>query len=271
MKDNIDLRILEKRIKLFKSLTVLFTVLSPLSLLGIGLKYPYSYCFVALCVLLFAAAVTFAVFMHKTQNQIKRTVAYLQNARDNIVATNNVLTGFLNGAYSALDYKKCGELGFVNFTREGITFAAEGKFVIQKDFKRIKGNHLALQICGTKMVSTPEEYDDVLDYESNLFKINIGYFDDCPLAEENDSGLIIPEEDLTGKEIFFASNKSYFCYMETAEEDDIDYGEFVISEHTEDSLTISFKCMVKCGAADVVYGKVKLIRDSQDSDEMTAR
>ena len=41
MKDNIDLRLLEKRIKLFKNLTVLFAILTPLPLLGVGLKYPY--------------------------------------------------------------------------------------------------------------------------------------------------------------------------------------------------------------------------------------
>ena len=271
MKDNSDLRLLEKRIKIFKNLTVFFAILIPLSLLGVGLKCPYSYCFVALCGLLLIATVTFAVLVHKTEKQIKRTVAYLKDARDNIVAANKTLIGFLNGAYAALDYKKSGELGFVNFTREGIKFSAEGKFATQKDFKGIKGNHLALQIYGTKMISAPEEYDDVLDYESNLFKLNIGYFDDVPFAEENDSGLILHEKDLTDKGIYFASNNGYCCDLDTAERDEIDYGEFVILEHTEDSLTISFKCMVKCGAADVLYGKVKLICDPQDFDESYAR
>ena len=97
MKDNIDLRLLEKRIKLFKNLTVFFAILTPLSLLGVGLKYPYSYCFVALCGLLLIAAVTFAVLMYKTEKQIERTAKYLKNARDNIVAANNTLIGFLNG------------------------------------------------------------------------------------------------------------------------------------------------------------------------------
>lgn len=264
MKENIDLRLLEKRIKIYKNLTVVFTILSPLPLLGVGLKYPYSYCFVALCGLFFIVAITFAVFMHKTQKQITRTVAYLKDTRDNMVATNNILTGFLNGAYAALDHKNCCELGFVNFTREGIKFLAEGKFAMQKDFKGIKGNHLAMQICGTKMVSTPEEYDDVLDYENNLFKINIGYFEDCPFTEENDSGIILPQEDLTDRDIFFASNNGYCCNLDTAESDEIDYGVFAILEHAEDSLIISFKCKVKCGAADVLYGKVKLIRDTQE-------
>ena len=75
MKDNIDLRLLEKRIKIFKNLTVLFTILTPLPLLGVGLKCPYSYCFVALCSLFFVVAITFAVLMRKTDKQIKRTVA----------------------------------------------------------------------------------------------------------------------------------------------------------------------------------------------------
>ena len=76
--------------------------------------------------------------MHKTEKQIKRTVAYLKDARDNIVAENNILIGFLNGAYAALDYKKSGELGFVNFTREGIKFSAEGKFARKKTSKALK-------------------------------------------------------------------------------------------------------------------------------------
>ena len=43
MEKNTDLRILEKRIKTFKFLTILFSILTPLPLLGIGLKFPYSY------------------------------------------------------------------------------------------------------------------------------------------------------------------------------------------------------------------------------------
>lgn len=265
MKDNIDLRLLEKRIKLFKKLTVLFAILTPLPLLGVGFKYPYSYCFVALCGLLLIAAVTFAVLMHKTEKQIERTAEYLKNTRDNIVAANNALAEFLTEAYDNINCKKCGDLGYVNFARENLIFSAEGKFTIEKDFNGVKGTHLALQIRGTKIVSKPTDYDDILDYETYLFTLNIGYFEDCPFTEENDLGLILPEEDLIGKSIPFFSNGGYVCNLDSVETDDVDCGELVILEITEESMTIGFKCMVKYGAADVLYGKIKLIRESQVS------
>ena len=132
--NNIDLRLLEKRIKLLKNLTILFTVLTPLPLLGVGLKYPYSYCFVALCGLFFVAAITFAFLMHKTEKQIKRTVVYLKDARDHIIAANNALAGYLNDAYDNINCKECSALGYVNFARENLIFSAEGKFTIEKNF-----------------------------------------------------------------------------------------------------------------------------------------
>lgn len=267
MKDNIDLRLLEKRIKLFKNLTVLFAILTPLPLLGVGLKFPYSFCFTALCGLLLTTTVTFAVLMHKTEKQIKRTVVYLKDARDHIIAANNALAGYLNDAYDNINCKECSALGYVNFARENLIFSAEGKFTIEKNFNGVKGAHLALQIRGTKIVSKPTDYDDVLDYETYLFTLNIGYFEDCPFTEENDLGLILPKEDLIGKSIQFSSNGGYVCNLDSVETDDVDCGELVILEITEESMTIGFKCMVKYGAADVLYGKVKLIRDSQDFDE----
>ena len=48
--------------------------------------------------------------------------------------------------------------------------------------------------------------------------------------------------------------------MDTAESDEIDFGELEILEYTEDSLTIFFKCLVIEWVSDVVYGKVKLTR-----------
>jgi len=265
MKDNIDLRLLEKRIKLFKNLTVLFAILTPLPLLGVGVKDPYSYCFMALCGLFFIAAVTFAVLMHKKEKLIESTAIYLKNARDNIIAANDALAEYLNSTYENINCQKCGDLGHVNFARENLVFSSEGKFAIEKDFNGVKGTHLALQIRGTEIVSKPTDYDDILDYETYLFTLNIGYFEDCPFTEENDSGLILPKEDLIGKSIGFSSESGYVCNLDSVETDDADRGELVISEMTEESMTISFKCLVECGAADVLYGKVKLIRDLQDS------
>ena len=267
MKDNIDLRLLEKRIKLFKNLTVLFAILTPLPLLGVGLKFPYSFCFTALCGLLLTTTVTFAVLMHKTEKQIKRTVVYLKDARDHIIAANNALAGYLNDAYDNINCKECSALGYVNFARENLIFSAEGKFTIEKNFNGVKGAHLALQIRGTKIVSKPTDYDDVLDYETYLFTLNIGYSEDCPFTEENDIGLILPKEDLIGKSIPFSSNGGYVCNLDSVETDGVDSGELVISEMTEESMIIGFKCLVEYGAADVLYGKIQLIRDSQNSDK----
>lgn len=263
MQDNTDLRILEKRAKLFKCLVILFSILTPFPLLGVGLKYPYSYFFIALCGVFLTAAITCAVFMHITDNKIKKTLDYLRDYRDNLVLANNAISGYLTAAYANLNCKECGDLGYVYFARENLAFSAEGVFVVQKDFKGVKGNHLAVQIRGTQLVSAPENYDDVLDYESNLFTLNIGYFEDCPLTEENDTGLILPEGDFTDKAIGFSSSGGYVCSLDTAETDDIDRGELVILESTEDSLLIGFKCMVEFGAADVIYGRVKLAREPQ--------
>ena len=268
MKDNIDLRLLEKRIKLLHNLTVLFAILTPLPLLGVGMKYPYSYCFVAVSGVLLIVTVTFAVLMHKTEKLIKRTVAYLEDARDNIVAANNALAGYLTATYANINCKECGDLGYVNFARENLIFSAEGKFSIEKDFNGVKGAHLALQICGTQIVSEPPDYDDVLDYETYLFTLNIGYFEDCPFTEQNDLGLILPKEDLIGKSIQFSSNGGYVCNLDSVETDDVDRGELVISEMNEESMLISFKCLVGYGAADVLYGKIKLSRDLQYYDKI---
>ncbi len=268
MKDNIDLHLLDKRIKILKNLTVFFAVLTPLPLLGIGLEFPYSYCFVALSVLFLIATVTFAVLMHKTEKLIKRTVAYLKDARDNIVAANNALSAYLADTYNNINFKELGDSGYVNFARENLIFSSEGKFTIEKDFNGVEGTHLALQIRGTKIVSKPTDYDDVLDYETYLFTLNVGYFENCPFTEENDSGLILPQEDIIGKSIRFSSNGGYVCNLDSVETDDVERGELLISEMTEESMIISFKCLVECGAADVLYGKIKLIRDPQNSDEI---
>ena len=90
--------------------------------------------------------------------------------------------------------------------------------------------------------------------------MNIGYFEDSPLTEENKTGLILPETDFINRQIKFSSGKGYVCDLDTAESDEIDFGELEILEYTEDSLTIFFKCLVIEWVSDVVYGKVKLTR-----------
>ncbi|MCI8500504.1 MAG: hypothetical protein HFE28_07860 [Clostridia bacterium] len=162
--------------------------------------------------------------------------------------------------YTSLKQEESKDLNHVAFANEDIVFSAQGTFTVKKDFKGVKGTHLALQICGTELISAPEDYDDVLDYKSNLFKLNIGYFEDSPLTEENKTGLILPETDFINRQIKFSSGKGYVCDLDTAESDEIDFGELEILEYTEDSLTIFFKCLVIEWVSDVVYGKVKLTR-----------
>lgn len=269
---NTDLRILVKRIKIFKHLTVLFAILTPLPLLGIGLRFPYSYIFVALCILLFIAAFVFAFLCRYYTKRSENNVSYLKDLRDKVVAANNSYNKYLADIYANIDIEDCKSneenknFNQVAFMNEGIVFSAQGTFTVKKDFNGVKGNHLALQICGTKLLSAPKDYADVLDYENNLFKLNIGYFEDCPLTEENDNGLILPEVDYINKTISFSSGRGYVCDLDTAESDEIDCGELVISEFTENSLNIIFKCIVKYGAADVVFGAVNLTRETRVSD-----
>lgn len=272
MEKNTDLRILEKRIKTFKFLTILFSILTPLPLLGIGLKFPYSIFFVALSIIFFIAALTFTFLCRYYVVRLGKNVDYLKDIRDKVVASNRDYNKYLTELFSNIIIKDCGDneefkdFDQVAFMNEGIVFSAQGTFTIKKDFKGVKGNHLAMQICGTQLISVPENYDDVLDYENNLFKLNIGYFEDCPLTEENEMGLLLPESDFIQKTISFSSGNGYLCDLDTAENDEIDCGELVISEYTENSLTILFKCIVKFGVADVVCGSVKLTRENRVFD-----
>ncbi len=255
-----DLPKLVKRLKTFKFLTILFAVLAPLSLLGVGLKYPYLYIFVALCILFFITALVFSFLYRYYVKKGEKSIADLKDIRDKVVGTNNAFSTYLSVLYTSLKQEESKDLNHVAFANEDIVFSAQGTFTVKKDFKGVKGTHLALQICGTELISAPEDYDDVLDYKSNLFKLNIGYFEDSPLTEENKTGLILPETDFINRQINFSSGKGYVCDLDTAESDEIDFGELEILEYTEDSLTIFFKCLVIEWVSDVVYGKVKLTR-----------
>lgn len=258
MKKITDLLILAKRIKAFKFLTILFAILTPLPLLGIRLKFPYSYIFVALSILFFIAAMVFSFLCRYYMKKAEKSVANLNAVRNKVVGANNVFNTYLSVLYADVNIDDCKELNQVTFANEGIAFSAQGRFTVKKDFNGVKGAHLALQISGTELISAPEDYTDVFDYENNLFKLNIGYFEDSPLTEENKTGIILPESSFINKKIKFSSNKGYVCDLDTAESDEIDFGELEILEYTENSLTIFFKCLVIEWVSDVVYGKVKL-------------
>ena len=79
-----------------------------------------------------------------------------------------------------------------------------GKFAFGREFdtfpRKINKTKLAALLAVQNRISTVKKSD---------------YFDDVPFAEENDSGLILPEEDLTDKGIFFVSNNGYFCIVQS--------------------------------------------------------
>lgn len=170
--------------------------------------------------------------------------------------------------YKAIKFEDLCEEGFVKFTNEDLTFAATGKYYIEKNFNGKKGYHLAIEISGTELVKTPDDYSDVLDYESNLFKINIGYFDGIALSTpENDNGVILAEDDrLQGVTIYLEQNSGYIFSIDTVESDDVDYGQIKVLEWNSERHIIAFKCIVADGVADVICGKIDLQYDAEAQD-----
>ena len=156
------------------------------------------------------------------------------------------------------------EVGYVTFLNDGIKFAAEGKFACVKDFNGIAGYHFAFQIKGTKLVYKPEDYDDVLDYESVLFTIEIGYFDGVKLSEpENDNGVVLYDvSNLKGKKVKITKDKGYTAQIATVEVDDIDEGEIIFEEWNEERHIISLLLLASTGVSEVIVGKVELLQDN---------
>ena len=156
------------------------------------------------------------------------------------------------------------EVGYATFLVDGIKFAAEGKFACVKDFNGFRGYHFAFCIKGTKLVNKPEYYEDVMDYESLLFTIEIGYFDGVKLSEpENDNGIVLDDiTNLEGKTVKVEKNKGYCAQIATAEWDDIDKGEITFEEWNEEKHVISFLLLAADGVSEVIVGKVQLSPDN---------
>lgn len=167
--------------------------------------------------------------------------------------------------YLAINNADINDLGFVSFVNEGIKFSAEGKFGCVKDFNNKKGYHLAFNIKGTKLVSTPKDYEDIIDYANLLFNIDLGYFEGCLLSEpENDNGIIVDDiSTLEGKTIEIAQDQGYIAQIDTAETDLIDFGEIQVVEWKEDSKIIKFKLVVEYGLCDIIVGTLKLTEDKE--------
>lgn len=160
--------------------------------------------------------------------------------------------------------KDFGEVGYVSFIQEGIKFSASGKFACVKDFNGIPGYHFAFYIEGTELVSTPEKYEDILDYKSNLFIIEIGYFEHEKLTQpENDNGVVIKNiSDLKGRKIQLTPNNGYTAFIETVEWDELDCAEIIFDEWNAEEHIISFKLLAGVGVNDIVIGKVRLLPDN---------
>ena len=180
------------------------------------------------------------------------------------VPTTNLLDYTLATIYE--DVKDFGEVGYVSFVKAKLKFSANGKFACVKDFNGKKGYHLAFHVSGTKLVSKPEDYDDVVDYESTLFTVELAYFDGIRLSEpENDNGIVVKDiYRLQGKTIKIEQNHGYNAAISTAECDEIDCGEITFEQWDDNAHVISFKLLALYGVNDVIVGKVNLLEDSEE-------
>ena len=180
------------------------------------------------------------------------------------VPTSNLMDYTLAKIYE--DVSDFGEEGYVSFIKTKLKFTANGKFACEKDFNGKKGYHLAFQINGIDLVDKPEDYDDVIDYESNLFTVELAYFDGIKLSDpENDNGIIVKDiSHLQGKTIEIKQNSGYMATINTAECDEIDCGEIKFEQWDDNAHVISFKLLALSGINDVIVGKVNLLEDTEE-------
>ena len=76
--------------------------------------------------------------------------------------------------YQSIKEEDYNEVGFVSFVEEGIKFSAKAKYGCVKNFNDKQGYHLAFNVQGKKLVDKPADYEDVADFESVLFNIELG-------------------------------------------------------------------------------------------------
>lgn len=157
------------------------------------------------------------------------------------------------------------EIGYVYFVNEGLKFSAKGKYGYIKDFNGKQGYHLGFNMEGIELVGKPEGYEDIVDYEGLLFKIDLAYFEDSLLSQpENDNGIIVSDiANLEGKTIQIQAHDGYIAHIHTAESDEIDVGEIKFIEWKENSKIIKFKLVVGYGLCDIVVGTLKLTENNQ--------
>ena len=152
--------------------------------------------------------------------------------------------------------------GVAVFVKEGLKFSVCGKFAVEKDYNGKAGYHLAFRIESNGLTFAPEGYEDVCDYGSTGFQIEVGYFDDCPFGDENESGVIVEDlSALAGTTLKLHENGGYTLACNTAESDGISCGQIQILKWEEDRCIVSFKFAVPCGLNDVVAGTAELVKD----------
>ena len=158
------------------------------------------------------------------------------------------------------------EVNKAKFENDGLEFSIVGKYYEQENYNDVKGFHYAFLIESKEMIYKPEDYDDVCDYESSGFRINIAYFENFPF-NECEKGIVLKSKlkDLK-KTIKINPSNEYIFEIDTVETDEIDYGEITVLESNGDELTISFKFVVKAGLCDTVSGIVKLSKDTENYD-----
>ena len=198
--------------------------------------------------------------VHSVSNKTKKapisdTSNYLLSQRDK---------QFLE-QFAAINLDDYNELGFAIFVNEKIKFSIEGKFGYIENFNNKKGYHLAFNISANNLVSTPEDYEDIVNYEDVLFSIDLGYFDGFLLSTpENDNGIIIENvNNLEKQKVLITQNNGYIATVTTAETDDVDIGEIEFVEWNENSKVIKFKIGVFYGLSDIIVGTVNLVEDKK--------
>ena len=197
----------------------------------------------------------------------RRIVLYVRSRRSIFDESLNHQIILMTKRYNEI--KDFGEVGYVSFIQQGVKFSAEGKFSYTKDTNRQPVYRFVFQIEGTKLVSAPDNYEDVLDYANNLFAIEIKHIMSSNSTEtENNDNNIDDISSLTGKKLNIAPHKGYTAVIATAELDVVEYGEVTFEQWDDNEHIISFKLMNLLGINDIVVGKVQLSPyDDADFDE----
>ncbi|MDE6294076.1 MAG: SMI1/KNR4 family protein [Clostridiales bacterium] len=163
------------------------------------------------------------------------------------------------------------EKNTVKLTDAGVEFFAEGRYVCEKDFKDVSGNHFAFEIRSTSLKNMPEDYDDICDLERIGVIIEVGYHDDEALEKyANDNGVILQDtlENSIDRTITLKPDSGYTARVCTAENDDIDYGFVKILGLENDVLTMFFSLTASCGLCDTIEGVVRLKRQDRTSTDI---